>query len=58
LEKALLQSFKDPEVIEVLKKWNMIYAPLDGETTAKMIFKDYKFYGEFFQRLGIGIYKK
>lgn len=58
LETALLQSFKDPAVIEVINKWNMVYDPLDGETVAQLIAKNYKIYGEILKKLGIGIYKK
>ncbi len=58
LEAALLQSFKDPSVIDVINKWYMAYDPLGGEAVASLIAKDYKRYGEFYQRLGIGIYKK
>ncbi len=58
LEQALLQSFKDPDVIDVIKKWNMAYDPLDGETVTKMIAEDNKKFGGLVQKLGIGIYKK
>ena len=58
LEKALLQSFKDPAVIEVINKWNMVYDPMDGQTVAKLIAKNSKFYGGILQKLGLGIYKK
>jgi tripartite-type tricarboxylate transporter receptor subunit TctC len=58
LEKALLQSFKDPAVIDVINKWNLVYEPLDGEAVTKMITKDYKLFGDLAQKLGLGIYKK
>jgi putative tricarboxylic transport membrane protein len=58
LEKALLQSFDDPAVKDIIKKWNMAYDPLDAETVTKMIANDYKRFGEFAKKLGIGIYKK
>ena len=58
LEKALLQSFKDPAVVEVINKWNMAYDPVDGATVLKMIALDNRVFGEFAQKLGIGIYKK
>ena len=58
LERALLQSFKDPAVIEVINKWNMAYDPIDGETVANMIAKDFKVFGEALPKLGVGIYKK
>ncbi len=58
LEKALLQSFKDPAVIDVINKWNMAYEPIGGEAVAQMIAKDNKIFGELTQKLGLGIYKK
>jgi tripartite-type tricarboxylate transporter receptor subunit TctC len=58
LEKALLQSFKDPAVEEVIRKWNMVIEPLDGQSLQKMIAKDYRVNGELMKQLGLGIYKK
>ncbi len=58
LEKALLQSFKDPAVLDVINKWNMAYDPLDSEALTKMIGKDYKVFGELLQKFGLGIYRK
>ena len=58
LEAALLQSFKDPAAQEVIKKWNMVIEPMDGESLRKMIEKDYKINGELLKQLGLGIYKK
>jgi tripartite-type tricarboxylate transporter receptor subunit TctC len=58
LEKALLQSFKEPAVIEIVNKWNMAYEPVDGKKVAEMIALDNKVFGEFARKLGIGIYKK
>jgi len=58
LERALLQSFNDPTVLEVINQWNMAFDPVDGETVFKMIVEDKKRFGEFAQKLGIGIYKK
>jgi tripartite-type tricarboxylate transporter receptor subunit TctC len=58
LENALLQSFKDPSVEEVINKWNMVIEPLNGESLQKMIVKDYQINGELMKQLGLGIYKK
>ncbi|MBI5967543.1 MAG: hypothetical protein HY882_06785 [Deltaproteobacteria bacterium] len=58
LESALLEAFKDPAVIEVIKKWNMVIEPLGGEALHKMIVQDYKINGELLKQLGLGIYKK
>ncbi len=58
LESALLQSFKDPAVEEVINKWNMVIEPMGGEALLNMIVKDYKVNGELMKQLGLGIYKK
>jgi len=58
LESALLEAFKDPAVIEVIQKWNMVIEPLGGEVLHKMIVQDYKINGELLKQLGLGIYKK
>ncbi len=58
LEKALLQSFKDPAVIEVINKWNMAYEPLDSDALTKMIARDHKVLGELIKKFNLGIYKK
>jgi tripartite-type tricarboxylate transporter receptor subunit TctC len=58
LENALLESFKDPVVVEVINKWYMVMEPLGGEALQKMIFNDYKINGELMKQLGLGIYKK
>ncbi len=58
LESALLQSFKDPMVIDVLNKWNLIPDVIDGQTLAKMVAEDYKIKGELLKQFGMGIYKK
>ena len=58
LEKALLESFKDPAVIDVINKWNMAYEPLNSEAVTKMIAQDNKIFGELAQKLGLGIFKK
>jgi tripartite-type tricarboxylate transporter receptor subunit TctC len=58
LEEALLQSFKDPAVIEVIGRLNMVYDPRDGKTVAAMIAKDHQAFGDIAKRIGIGIYRK
>jgi tripartite-type tricarboxylate transporter receptor subunit TctC len=58
LEQALLQSFKDPNVISVIQKWFMVPTPLDGESLRKMIVKDYQANEELLKKLGLGLYKK
>jgi tripartite-type tricarboxylate transporter receptor subunit TctC len=58
LESALLQSFKDPMVIDVLNKWSWAIDPMNGEDLQKLILKDYKINGELLKQLGLGIYKK
>jgi tripartite-type tricarboxylate transporter receptor subunit TctC len=58
LEKALLQSFKDPTVIDVFNKWSWAIHTLDGEALQKLILQDYKINGELLKQLGLGIYKK
>jgi tripartite-type tricarboxylate transporter receptor subunit TctC len=58
LESALLQSFKDPTVIDVLNKWSWAIDPMNGEDLQKLILKDYKINGELLKQLGLGIYKK
>ncbi len=58
LEKALFKSFENPTVKEIIKKWNMAYDPLDAQTLTNLIATDNKRFGEFAQKLGIGIYKK
>jgi len=58
LEKALLESFKDPIVIDVITKWSMVMEPIGGEALEKMIIEDYRRHGELFKQFGLGIYKK
>ena len=58
LKNALLESFKDPVVVEVINKWYMVIEPLGGEALQKVIFDDYKINGELMKHLGLGIYKK
>jgi tripartite-type tricarboxylate transporter receptor subunit TctC len=58
IESALLESFKDPAVIEVINKWFMVIDPLNGDALEKMIAKDFKDNGELLKQLGLGIYKK
>jgi tripartite-type tricarboxylate transporter receptor subunit TctC len=58
LERALLQSFKDPTVVDIISKFNMAYDPIDGEAVAKLIAQDNRMFGELARKLGIGIYKK
>ncbi len=58
LEKALLESFKDPAAVEVINKWVMVLEPMGGEALQKLILKDYQINGELMKQLGLGIYKK
>lgn len=58
LESALLQAFKDPTVIEVMKKWDLAIESLDGNTLTGVIHSDYKMNGELMKKLGFGVYKK
>jgi len=58
LESTLLEAFKDPSVVEVITKWNMVIEPLNGESLQKLILQDYKINGELLKQLGLGIYKK
>ncbi len=58
LEAALLQSFKDSAVLDVIERLNMVYDPLDGESVSALIAKDYKAFGDIVKKIGIGIYKK
>lgn len=58
LESALLQATKDPTVVEVMTKWNVIVDSVDSESLTKIVEKDYRIYGELLKKLGIGIYKK
>jgi tripartite-type tricarboxylate transporter receptor subunit TctC len=58
LESALLQAFKDPTVIDALKKWDLAPESLDGDTLAKMIHSDYAMNAELMKKLGLGLYKK
>lgn len=58
LESALIQSFQDPTVTDVLNKWNWGIDPLGSETLTKMVFNDYKVNGELLKKFGLGIYKK
>jgi tripartite-type tricarboxylate transporter receptor subunit TctC len=58
LERALLQAFKDPMVVESITKWNMLIDPVAGESLQKMITKDYEINGELLKQLGLGLYKK
>ena len=58
LEGALLQSFKDPMVIDALNKWMWDIDPLGSEALTQMVFRDYKMNGELLKKFGLGIYKK
>jgi len=58
LEKALLQAMKEPPAVEVIKKWNFAFDPLDGAYLSKMIENDYKENGELLKKFSLGIYKK
>jgi tripartite-type tricarboxylate transporter receptor subunit TctC len=58
LESALLQAFKDPTVIDALKKWDLAAEPLDGDTLTKVIHSDYAMNAELMKKLGLGLYKK
>jgi tripartite-type tricarboxylate transporter receptor subunit TctC len=58
LERALLQSFQDPTVIETINKFNTVFDPIDSESLTKIIAKEYKINGELLKRFGLGIYKK
>jgi tripartite-type tricarboxylate transporter receptor subunit TctC len=58
LEKALLRAFADPEVREILNKFNKTYDPVDSEATTKAVIKDHKVWGELMKKLGLGIFKK
>ena len=58
LEGALLQSFKDSTVIDVIQKWYMAPESLDSESLQKLIVKDFQANGELMKKLGLGIYKK
>jgi tripartite-type tricarboxylate transporter receptor subunit TctC len=52
LERALLQAFKDPTVVEVINKLNMGYEPLDSETLTKLMFKEDEINKELVIKLG------
>jgi tripartite-type tricarboxylate transporter receptor subunit TctC len=52
LESALLQAFKDPTVIEVMKKWDLVIESLDGEALTKMIHGDYSMNADLMKKLG------
>lgn len=58
LERALLEAFADPAVVEVINKWNMVIEPLSGAALEKVIANDFKMNGELLKQLGLGIYKK
>lgn len=58
LEKALLESFKDPAVVGIINKWNMVMEPIGGEALTAIIAKDFKMNGELLKELGLGLYKK
>jgi tripartite-type tricarboxylate transporter receptor subunit TctC len=58
LESALLQAFKDPSVIDALKKWDLAAESLDGEALTKMIHSDYAMNADLMKKLGLGLYKK
>jgi tripartite-type tricarboxylate transporter receptor subunit TctC len=58
LESALLQAFKDPTVIDALKKWDLAAESLDSEALAKMIHSDYAMNADLMKKLGLGLYKK
>ena len=58
LERALLEAFADPSVVEVINKWNMVIEHLNGAALEKMIANDFKINGELLKQLGLGIYKK
>ena len=56
LESALLQAFKDPAVIDALKKWDLAPESLNGDALAKMIQGDFTMNAELMKKLGL--YKK
>lgn len=56
LEAALLQAFKDPTVIDALKKWDLAPESLNGDALAKMIHGDFTMNAELMKKLGL--YKK
>jgi tripartite-type tricarboxylate transporter receptor subunit TctC len=59
LETALLEAFKDPTVIQVQKKWDLVVGqPLDSEGLTKLIHADYQFNADYMKKLGFGLYKK
>jgi tripartite-type tricarboxylate transporter receptor subunit TctC len=58
LESALLESFKDPAVVEVITKWHMVIVPMGSDDLEKMIARDFKTNGELLKQLGLGIYQK
>jgi tripartite-type tricarboxylate transporter receptor subunit TctC len=58
LESALLQAMKEPPAVEVIKKWNFAFDPLDSVYLTKMIENDYRINGELLKKFGLGIYKK
>jgi tripartite-type tricarboxylate transporter receptor subunit TctC len=58
LESALLQAFKDPVVVESMRKWDMLVESLDGERLTKTIHDDYAMNANLMKKLGFGIYKK
>jgi tripartite-type tricarboxylate transporter receptor subunit TctC len=58
LESALLQAFKDPMVVDALKKWDLAAESLDADALAKMIHSDYAMNADLMKKLGLGLYKK
>lgn len=58
LESALIQAIKEPPAVEVIKKWNFSFDPLDSTYLTKMIENDYKINGELLKKFGLGIHKK
>ena len=58
LEDALVKSFNDPEVIDIVNKWSMANDPIGADATTKMIAEDNVNFGSLAKKAGIGIYKK
>jgi len=56
LESALLQAFKDPTVIDALKKWDLAPESLNGDALTKMIHADFTMNESLMKKLGL--YKK
>jgi tripartite-type tricarboxylate transporter receptor subunit TctC len=56
LESALLEAFKDPTVVEMLKKWDLAPESLNADALAKMIHADFAMNESLMKKLGL--YKK